>query len=96
MSGRERLLRAIETLPDADLEALAVIAERLNVVMLPTDHDGAELLAAGYPASHAFAPYDDEPVTPDELERLAQGEADYAAGLSSPADQVWTRLGMGA
>jgi hypothetical protein len=93
MTGLEKLMQAAEGLPEADLATLTRLALGLRIMMAPADDDGAALLAAGYPASHAFAPYDDEPVTDGDLARLAQGEVEYAAGQALPADEVWARLG---
>ena len=71
MTQRERLHALIDTLPDGELPVALRFLESL-------DKEGAP---AGGLWSLENAPLDDEPLTPEEEQALAEAERDLAAGL---------------
>ncbi|HYO14405.1 MAG TPA: hypothetical protein VE685_14510 [Thermoanaerobaculia bacterium] len=72
----------IDTLPDGELPVALRFLESL-------DKEGAP---AGGPWSLENAPLDDEPLTPEEEEALAEAERDLAAGLVVSHSEARRRL----
>lgn len=80
MTTKEALHRLIDELPESELEMARRVLEPLR--------------AGGDPVLYAFlaAPQDDEPLTPEEMAAIEEGEADIARGAVSPWDDVKARL----
>ena len=78
---RENLRRLVELLPERDLDA----AERVLEGLIALEQDPVRLAIAN-------APYDDEPVTPEEEAAVQRGRAQAARGeLVADAD-LWQDL----
>jgi predicted transcriptional regulator len=80
MTTKQDLHRLIDELPESALPAAAKLLEELA--------DGFARL----PAAFRDAPLDDEPLTPDELAGIKEGEAEIARGQGIPWEIVRARL----
>ena len=80
MTKRDELMGMLAELPDADIEALWGVAQRLRVTMAPPEFDLGTIMDA--------APEDDEPSTPEEEAAVKAALEDVAAGRVHTADQV--------
>ena len=67
------LHRLVDALPDASVEPAGVVLERIRDPLV---------------AVHFAAPFDDEPVTPEEEAMAAESRAALARGEGVPLDQV--------
>jgi len=73
---REDLRKLIDRLPDSRLDQAAAVLSDLA----ETKPSLREILDE--------APFDDEPLTPEEMGAIGVGEADYAAGRTVPMSQI--------
>ena len=79
---RQRLIRLVQELPDSELAA----AERYLTYLRNMGDPLARTIAA--------APYDDEPVTPEEQVAVERAMEDIAAGRVAPHEEVARRFGL--
>ena len=78
MHVRERLHRLIDVLPDDELERME------RVLVGETNGSNGTTLAD--------APYDDEPLTPEDVAALSEARADIAAGRVVSHEEARHRL----
>ena len=84
MTARAQLHHLLDTLPD---DALDTAGRMLAELSEPP-------LADPVTSALAKAPLDDEPVTPEELEAIAEGENDVKNGRVISAAELRARLGL--
>lgn len=82
LSKRERLIRLVNELPDSELTAAERYLEYLRNV-------GSDPVARAL----ASAPYDDAPLTPEQIERLKIARAQAARGETISDADLWRELG---
>jgi hypothetical protein len=80
MTTREALRQLVDELPESELDTAKQLLERLRI-------------AGSDPILHASlnAPEDDEPLTPEELAAIEEGEAEAARGELVPWEEVKAR-----
>ena len=84
MTARAQLHRLVDTLPDDALDTAGRMLAGLST--LP--------LADPVTSALARAPLDDEPVTPEDAEAIAEGEGDVRGGRVISAAELRVRLGL--
>lgn len=80
-TSREEIKRLIDVLPDQELHAVRRYLQFLRFMndppFIPADHF---LMNDPVARNLASAPADDEPLTKDDLEAIAESDDDFAAG----------------
>lgn len=81
MTEKERLQILIEDLPEPEVHTALRFVEYLR-------------REASVPVRRAFreAPFDDEPVTPEDLAELAAAGCDLKLGRTASRDEAWAEL----
>lgn len=82
MMDRADLHRLIDELPKESLAAVARVLEALRDALAPTD-------------PLALAPFDDEPLTPEEGAALEEADADIAGGDVLSHEEFWAAVERG-
>src|SRR5438045_1952860 len=98
MTTKEALYRLIDELPESELHTaeafLEFLRSRSGTIQTPPQSESDDSVHPLDPVEAAFlrAPYDDEPLTADDIAAIEEGWAEAARGETVPWDEVRARL----